>query len=124
MMYMQEVADIVADTPEPTNEAPLCDFQFPEPASNDPKLEVVREIHANLSSAIKWRRAHFRFRSVLAHLYAVRDPMAAGFVAGIVHRSILRQDESWTRMQTSSLLSPRVPLPMEVEAAQVQPQPI
>ena len=94
LLYMQEVADIAADTPEPSNQPPLSDFQFPELASNDPKLEVVREIHGNLSSAVKWRRAHFRFRSVLAHLYAVRDPMAAGFIAGIVHHSIVKVEEA------------------------------
>lgn len=92
--YMQEVADVVEETTEPeSNQQPgLADFQFPELAADDAKIEVVKDIHKNLSMAVRWRRAHFRFASMLAHIYAVRNLMAAAFVAGVVHRSIFRFD--------------------------------
>lgn len=95
LAYMQEVADVAEETPEPaqTQKPALADFQFPELAADDAKIEVVKDIHRNLSGAVSWRRAHFRFASMLAHLYAVRDPMAAAFVAGVVHRSVLRVAE-------------------------------
>jgi len=89
--------------PGPEEELERSEQILPSPfLPDDPVSRDIKEMQTNLASLVKWKRYHYHFDSILAHVKVIREPSSAILLGRILLKSVLNLEMDLAKQEAPS----------------------